>query len=71
MNKENSKKLLAIQEAAMADESYQALIGEHGIRNKRFLAVMETLSKEQQAEIYAYLGVLVQMHYRLMELACK
>ena len=68
MNQETSNRLLSIQERAMVDETYMELMREHEERNGRFLATMESLSEEQRAAIYDYLGVLVQMHHRMLEL---
>ena len=71
MRKDLSQKILAIREAALDDEIYRELMQEHTVRNAQFLATMETLSCEQQEVVYDYLGVLVQMHYRMLELECE
>ena len=69
MRKELSKKILQLQEAAMEDETYRQLMDEHGARNERFLEVVQSLSEEQQTAIYDYLGVLIEMHLRMLEQA--
>ena len=69
MSREASRKLLQLQEATMEDETYRQLMDEHGARNERFLEVVQSLSEEQQTAIYAYLGVLIEMHLRMLEQA--
>ena len=69
MRKELSKKILQLQEAAMEDETYRQLMDEHGVRNERFLQVVQSLSEEQQTAIFDYLGVLIEMHLRMLEQA--
>ena len=53
----------------MEDETYRQLMDEHGARNERFLEVVQSLSEEQQTAIYDYLGVLIEMHLRMLEQA--
>ena len=69
MSREASRKLLQLQEAAMEDETYRQLMDEHGARNERFLEVVQSLSEEQQTAINDYLGVLIEMHLRMLEQA--
>lgn len=71
MNPEVVKQILAIQETALYDERYNALLDEHEILNQRFLAALPTMSQEQQDAVMDYLGLVFAMHLRLLEIACE
>ena len=71
MEQSTAHKILDIQEALRSDPAYQALIAEHEVRNTRFLETVNALEKSQRAAIYDYLGLIVEIHTRQLEWACK
>ncbi len=71
MEQSTAHKILDIQEALRSDPAYQALVAEHEIRNARFLKTVEALTESQRSDIFDYLGLIVEMHTRQLEWACK
>ena len=71
MNREVSDKILSIQEAILQDAQYQQLAAEHTALNARFLEIVNALDKQQQDAIFDYLGLILQMHIKMLEYACQ
>lgn len=71
MNREVSDKILSIQEALLQDVQYQQVAAEHTVLNARFLETVNALEKQQQDAIFDYLGLILEMHNKMLELACQ
>lgn len=71
MNQKAAMKLLTVQEALLDNPEYRALLEEHEILNTRFLETVEALEESQRSAIFDYLGLLVEMHTKQLEQACK
>lgn len=69
MDRETAKRIVNIQERAMADAAYQQLLEEYAVSKAWFGAFLETLTQEQQSAAADYLGVTAAMYLRLLELA--
>ena len=63
-------KLLEMEESIRLDSDYQALLAEHTVRNARFLEIVNALDRQQQDVIFDYLGVILEIHNRMLEFAC-
>ena len=70
MDKTVAMRIMDIQESLMDDPSYQELLAEHAVLNARFLETVNGLEKHRQDAIFDYLGVFLEMHNRMLELAC-
>lgn len=71
MDIEIAKRIMDIQDQALEDEQFCGLLDEYAISCPRFLDMLRTLTQEQQDVFLDFLGVSVQMHLRLLELALK
>ena len=71
MKKDIAQKILDMHEALREDGAYQALLAEHEARNARFLETVNALEESQRAAIFDYLGLLIEMHTRQLNQACK
>ena len=71
MDAETARQIMDIQEQALEDAQFQRLLDEYTIYHPRFLALLKTLSQEQQDVIMDFLGVGAAMHLRLLELAVR
>ena len=70
MDQKCVNKLLELQESLRFDPDYQALQEEHTARNARFLETVNALDRQQQDAIFDYLGVLLEMHNKMLERVC-
>ena len=70
MDKAVAEKIFAIQDTAQRDEAYRQLLAEHEVQNQRFLQALESMPQPQREAVEDYLGLVAQMHLRLLELAC-
>ena len=69
--KSSVNKLLAIQEAFMTDPDYQCLYREYQQLQADYRSALEQLKPECQQIISAYLGICIEMHTRMLLLACQ
>lgn len=67
---ESIDKYLEIQEELMADKEYIRLLREYRAKNAEFLAVMEELDPQQRQVMEDYVGVCVELHTKMLLLAC-
>ena len=65
------EKILSIQEALLQDVQYQQVTAEHTVLNARFLETVNALEKQQQDAIFDYLGLILQMHLKMLEYTCQ
>lgn len=71
MKKETAQRIFEIQEAAARDEDYRKLLEEYRERNVQMLRLLRNLPREQAEILEDYLGLVAEMHRRLLELACQ
>ena len=71
MKKETAQRIFDIQEAAARDEDYRKLLEEYRERNVQMLRLLRNLPREQAEILEDYLGLVAEMHRRLLELACQ
>ena len=69
MNAVLVKKMLALQDTAMADAAYLALLGEYRILDKRLLKAMEEMEPVHRDAVMDYLGAVHAINERMVELA--
>lgn len=69
MEKETAEKIFAVQAAARKDAVYRQLLAEHEAQNVRFLSALESMPRTQRDAVEDYLGLVAQMHLRMLELA--
>lgn len=70
MCREAIDKYLELQEKIGADKEYDNLIQEYRAKNAEFLAVLEDLDPQQRQMIEDYLGICVELHTKMLLLAC-
>ena len=68
MDKVIFEKILDAQEQLVAKPEYQNLMKEYELRNARFLEQVETMNQEQQAAVWDYCGMLIEMHLHTLEI---
>ncbi len=71
MNREVVNKIWELQEQMMEDEEYRDLLAGREEHNAQFLALLDTLTKEQEAGVLNYLGYLMEIHYKMLEYLMK
>lgn len=71
MKKEGVERLILAQEKAVADPEYQALNEEYRKLSGRFDAFLLNLPEEQRNLVMDYLGIVIQMHSKMLILACE
>ena len=71
MNKAIFDKILDAQEMLSAKPEYQNLIKEYELRNERFLEQVKTMNPEQQAAVWDYCGMLIEMHLHTLEIVAS
>lgn len=70
MKPEIVRKIMDVQEAALGDAEYAALLEEHEMRNRRFLEALGEMSGEHRDAVMDYVGLFAVMHLRLLEISC-
>ena len=71
MEKQAVDRMLQLEELLRVDAEYQHLMAEYAQISPRFLAMLETLEREQQDILCDYLGLLIQMHTEMLLKACE
>lgn len=71
MEQQIVQKLLDIQDRLITDPQYQSLMPEYRQRNTQLLAALETMEPEQKDAVLDFLGIALEMHLRMLELACQ
>ena len=71
MNPEIAQRIVAVQEAAGQDEQYRTLLEEYRTLDRQFLEILPTLTKAQCDTVTDYIGLIAQMHRRMLEIACS
>jgi len=71
MNREVVNRIWELQEQMMEDEEYRDLLAGREAYNAQFLALLDTLTKEQEAAVLNYLGYLMEIHYKMLEYLMK
>ena len=71
MEKQAVDRMLQLEELLREDAEYQHLMAEYAQISPRFLAMLETLEREQQDILCDYLGLLIQMHTEMLLKACE
>ena len=71
MDQEVVNKIWELQEQMMEDEEYRELLTGREDYNARFLTLLDTLTKEQEAGVLNYLGYLMEIHYKMLEYLMK
>lgn len=71
MNQERNLQMIAVQERVMADPEYQALNEEYRKLSGRFDAFLRNLPEEQRNLVMDYLGIVIQMHSKMLIYACE
>lgn len=71
MDRNTALNMVAIQEAAAQDEDYRKLLEEYRERNVQMLRLLRFLPQKQAEILEDYLGLVAEMHRRLLELACQ
>ncbi len=71
MNQHTAKKIFEIQQACTQDKVYQGLLQEYASANDRLLECLDTLPPAQQDAVFDHLGLVAQMHLRMLEIACE
>lgn len=71
MDRNTALNMVAIQEAAAQDEDYRKLLEEYRERNVQMLRLLRLLPQKQAEILEDYLGLVAEMHRRLLELACQ
>lgn len=71
MNQERNLQIIAVQERVIADPEYQALNEEYRKLSGRFDAFLLNLPEEQRNLVMDYLGIVIQMHSKMLILACE
>lgn len=67
MDREAVNQILDIQEMLRSDPG---LMAEHDTAQRAFLAMLPELTEKQQNILWGYLGVCVEIHLRMLALAC-
>ena len=70
MNQEAARRIFAVQDAALSDEDYKLLLEEHEVLSPQFLQALEEMEPRQRDAVMDYLGLGINMHLRLLEMAC-
>ena len=65
------KRILEVQDAAREDERYMGLLAEYRCLGKRYAEILPTLQKEQREVVVGFLGLVFEMHLRMLEIACS
>ena len=68
MDKAIFDKILEAQERLSTKPEYQNLMKEYELRNARFLEQVKTMNQEQQAAVWDYCGMLIEMHLHTLEI---
>lgn len=71
MDRELVNKIWELQEQMKEDPGYQELLAGREYHNAQFLALLDTLTKEQEAGVLDYVGYLMEIHYKMMEYLIK
>lgn len=69
MDRQLTKKILNLQETALSDPEFGNLHQEYAIRNATLLDTLDTMTQIQRNAVLDYIGLGVQMHLQLVELA--
>ena len=71
MQRDVVNRIWELREQMKEDSQYRELMNRREYNNAQFLAVLDTLTKEQEAGILDYVGYLLEMHYKIMEYLVK
>ena len=71
MNQDTGRKIIEIQQAALEDEFYKALLQEYEPISRKFIRVLGEMAPEHREALEDYFGVTGAMHLRLLELAIE
>lgn len=69
MDAEVARKILDVQEAAMEDTRYLALLSEYRTLSERLMNMSHAMSPEQQDVLTDLMGVVYMTHLRMLEIA--
>ena len=69
MDQSAAARMIQIQEQAMHNTEYRALLAEYRQRSEELARVLETLSNEDRNVIEDYLGLTAEMHRKILEMA--
>jgi hypothetical protein len=69
MNTVLAKRMLALQEAAKADEEYWELLAEYRILDGQLVNALEEMSADHRDAVMDYLGAVHAINRRMVELA--
>ena len=65
------KRILVTQDVAREDERYMGLLAEYRCLGKRYAQILPTLQEEQREVVVGLLGLVFEMHLRMLEIACS
>ena len=65
------EKLLKIQAIAHKDTAFQRLSQEYDLLDSRLQLALKTMDEQQQNAVTDYIGLLIEMHMKLLEIACR
>ncbi len=71
MERQTMYKIMQIQENVWKEPEFQTLASEHDTLNQRFLKVVGMLAPEQQAAVFDYVGLLIEMRNKVLEYVCS
>lgn len=65
------EKLLKIQAIAHKDPAFQRLSQEYDLLDSGLQLALQTMDEQQQTAVTDYIGLLIEMHMKLLEIACR
>lgn len=71
MRSETALKIAQIQDQAMHEVEYQVLLAEYGQRNSELVHFLAALPEGERSVIEDYLGLVAEMHCKMLEIACR
>lgn len=70
MERTAALKIIAVQEQLSRDPEYLALLAEYHALNERMLRLFETLPEAETGLIMDYIGLLEEMHRKMLISSC-
>ena len=71
MKQSTARRILEIQDRLLEYREYQELMEEYRRCDEQFTALLSRLDEEDESIILDYLGVGVDIHMHMLELACE
>ena len=67
MDSKMTQYILNLQDRIHTDEEYQRLMDEYTYRNEQLLDQLKTMNPEQRSAVWDYLGLMIELHFKILE----